>query len=265
MRPHSSLSMRRKMNHVAFIVPFAIAVSTTALAQTTSCPMTDAGRGSVVAVRDAKTLLLTDGREVRLAGVEISGDGASQRMIESLALNREVVLKTSGASEDRYARLVAYAFPQQNGPSLQQTLLAAGHARVAARIGGRACAEELLAHERTARRGRLGLWSDANFIPRPAERPDKLLEERGRFTLVEGKVVSVREVGPLIYVNFGRRYTRDFTVTILKRNERTFTAAGIEPKKLEGRRIRVRGTIEQRGGPILEATRPEQIEIAELN
>jgi hypothetical protein len=82
----------------------------------------------------------------------------------------------------------------------------------------------------------------------------------GHFALVEGKVLSVRESGATIYVNFGRRWMRDFTVTILRRQQRAFAAAGLEPKQLEGRRIRVRGWIEQRGGPIIQAETPEQIE-----
>ena len=90
-----------------------------------------------------------------------------------------------------------------------------------------------------------------------------VLAEQGRFALVEGRVLSVRESGATIYVNFGRRWTEDFTVTILKRNERNFTVAGLEPKKLAGRQIRVRGWIEERGGPWIEATRPEQIEFAD--
>jgi hypothetical protein len=60
-------------------------------------------------------------------------------------------------------------------------------------------------------------------------------------------------------VNFGRRW--DFTVTILKRNERLFASAGLEPGRLAGRRIEVRGFVEERGGPAIEAVRPEQIEI----
>jgi hypothetical protein len=75
--------------------------------------------------------------------------------------------------------------------------------------------------------------------------------------------LSVRESGATIYVNFGRRWTRDFTVTILKRQQRTFAAGGVEPKQLEGRRIRVRGWIERRGGPIIMADAPEQIEFVE--
>jgi hypothetical protein len=91
-----------------------------------------------------------------------------------------------------------------------------------------------------------------------------ILAWRGRFALVEGKVVSVRESGGTVYVNFGPRWTEDFTVTLPKRNERAF-AGIVEPKRLQGRRVRLRGWIEQRGGPWLELTRPEQIEIIEDN
>ncbi|HXQ82989.1 MAG TPA: hypothetical protein VN769_02870 [Xanthobacteraceae bacterium] len=75
-------------------------------------------------------------------------------------------------------------------------------------------------------------------------------------------------------MNFGRRWSEGFTVTILKRNARNFTAAGLDLKGLAGRRVRVRGWIEERGGtagspggstggsPWIEAVHPEQIEIA---
>jgi hypothetical protein len=66
-------------------------------------------------------------------------------------------------------------------------------------------------------------------------------------------------------MNFGRRWSEALTVTMSKRNERTFVAAGIEPRRLENRVVRVRGFIEERNGPRIEATRPEQIEIAERN
>ena len=78
-------------------------------------------------------------------------------------------------------------------------------------------------------------------------------------------MLSVRESGGTIYVNFGRRWSEDFTVTVPKRSEKTFIDAGLELKKLSGRRVRVRGTIEERGGPWIEAIRPEQIEIADRN
>ena len=105
-----------------------------------------------------------------------------------------------------------------------------------------------------------------------AETPTDVLARRGRFALVEGEVVSVRESGSTIYLNFGRRWSEDFAVTILKRNERNFAAVGLDLKGLEGRRVLVRGFIEARGrtgdgaagtvwaSPRMEAERPGQIE-----
>jgi hypothetical protein len=51
----------------------------------------------------------------------------------------------------------------------------------------------------------------------------------------------------------------------LRRNKPAFDAAGLDPKKLEGARVRVRGWIEERNGPRMEAVRPEQIEMPALN
>jgi hypothetical protein len=92
-----------------------------------------------------------------------------------------------------------------------------------------------------------------------------LLAGRGHFAVVEGKVLSVRESGGTIYLNFGRRWSRALTVTISKPHERIFLGAGLSPRRLENRVIRVRGWIDERNGPRIEATRPEQIEMADLN
>jgi hypothetical protein len=142
-------------------------------------------------------------------------------------------------------------------------MLAQGQARVSARIGNKACAEVLLKAERAARAARRGIWADPNFAPLRSENVTRIGAARGQFALVEGKVLSVRESGATIYLNFGRRWAQDFTITILKRHRREFSAAGIDPKFLEGRPIRVRGWIEQRGGPVIEADSPEQIELVE--
>jgi hypothetical protein len=132
---------------------------------------------------------------------------------------------------------------------------------VTARVGDRPCAQALLRVEAAARAARRGLGADPNFAPLSPENPNRFDTERGRFALVEGKVLSVRESGAIIYVNFGRRWTRDFTMTILRRLQGAFSAAGVEPKRLEGWRVRVRGWIERRGGPLIVAASPEQFEL----
>jgi endonuclease YncB( thermonuclease family) len=232
--------------------------------------------GRVVKILDGRSFLLNDGREVRLAAIEVPADtddassraGAARDAAAALGTvlaGRTVDLRQQGATADRYGRTVAQAYFTGEGGERSATheLLARGHARVAAKVGPAACAAELLAHERHARLGGLGLWTDADYRILGAERGQELLSERGRFTVVEGKVLSVRESGGTIYMNFGRRWSQALTVTILKRDERIFTGAGLPPKSLENRLLRVRGYVEERNGPRIEAMRPEQIEIAE--
>lgn len=235
-------------------------------------------RGIVSHVIDGRTFVLDDGREVRLAAIEVppiplpqepgaAADGAPSRNgLATLLEGTEVVLKQAEPQKtDRYGRVVAFAATAREGVehSVQGELIAAGLARVAARVGSRGCAAELLARENAARSAKLGLWAGSYYDTLNADNPADVLAARGRFALVEGRVVSVRESGATIYVNFGRRWTEDFTVTILKRNARNFAAAGLDPKILAGRRVRVRGWIEERGGPWIEAARPEQIEITD--
>jgi endonuclease YncB( thermonuclease family) len=224
-----------------------------------TCNLPGLGTATVSGVRDGRTLLLTDGRELRLAAIE--ADEASRATLSALAAGRMLRLEKLGPEQDRYGRIVALAYTDDKRESLQQAMLAQGQARVTARVGDRPCAELLLQAERAARAATRGRWADPNFAPLPSHDITRITAVRGQFALVEGKVLSVRESGATIYVNFGRRWTQDFAVTILKRHRRDFAAANIDPKELEGRRIRVRGWVEQRRGPVMEASVPEQIEV----
>ncbi|MCW5694567.1 MAG: thermonuclease family protein [Pseudolabrys sp.] len=233
----------------------AIAAATPALAEA-PCTGTAVKPGTVAAVQDGRTFTLTDGREVRLAGIESASDGTALR--DRVAGQH---LRLEGTGEDRYGRLVAYVYRGAEAEPVQLALLAAGEARVSARIGGKTCAEALLSAENAARTARRGLWADPNSAPLSSENLTMISASQGHFALIEGRVLSVRESGATIYVNFGRRWTRDFSVIIPKRARGNFAAAGIDIKALERRRIRVRGVIERRSGPIVQAIAPEQIEL----
>jgi hypothetical protein len=139
-------------------------------------------------------------------------------------------------------------------------LIAQGLARVSGRVGSKPCAEVLLTAESVARAAKRGIWADPNFAPLRAENLTGIRSQAGHFALVEGKVLSVHTSGGTIYLNFGPRWTRDFSVIILRRNQRSFAAAGIELKRLAGQRIRVRGWVEERRGPVIVAEFPGQIE-----
>jgi endonuclease YncB( thermonuclease family) len=251
------------------------------------CGSDEIARATVDRINDGRTFTLSDGREVRLAGIEVPplptpqdsnqgsnqdsaaapAGGAAKDALDALAGGDEVMLRRADIASDRYGRIVAYAYTERDGDELfvQGELVASGFARVGDRIGSRACATDLLKRETAARAAGLGLWANPYYAVLDGATPADVLVQKGRFALVEGEVVSVRESGATIYVNFGRRWSEDFTVTVLKRNERNFTAAGLDLSGLAGRRILVRGFVEARGmggSPRIEAERPEQIEIA---
>ena len=140
-------------------------------------------------------------------------------------------------------------------------MLAQGEALVSGTVTDKDCASALTAAEAAARQAKRGTWADPAAI-KNAESPGDILAGIGRFTVVEGKVLSVRQAGATTYLNFGRNWTRDFAVTISRRVLAAFEAAGIVPKSLENRRIRVRGWVEARGGPRIEVLRVGQIEVA---
>jgi endonuclease YncB( thermonuclease family) len=148
------------------------------IARAPSCGGDEIGRGTVRRILDGRTFVLADGREVRLAGIEVpsladppdSGRAMAMALdtpppegtasprgraavvaLNALAGGDEVVLRGE-TGLDRYGRLVAHAFVVRDGDEilLQRELLAEGLARVGDRVA-RACADDLLGREKAAR------------------------------------------------------------------------------------------------------------------
>jgi endonuclease YncB( thermonuclease family) len=250
---------------MAFACVFvAVSAADATAGGTTGCNPDAVGPATVRSVADGRTLTLTDGRDVRLAGIEVPDEqsAAARAALERFAAGPDVRLLKMGPDADRYGRFVG-GIAGADGKPIQLELLSKGHVLVAGNAGHTGCAAAFLSAEKTARSAGAGLWGTAYYAAQDARDPKGILALRGRFAVVEGNVLSVRESGGTIYVNFGRRWTEDFTVTALKRNERTFSDAGLPLQKLEGRRVRIRGTVEERGGPWIEAMHPAQIEIVE--
>jgi micrococcal nuclease len=273
---------RRQRSPLSAILLRAVAgLAAFAASQAAAQPVAPACAGAIIAtgevarVIDGKTFILSDGREARLAAVEAPPASAAdpneehaavgqaaKTALEGLLIRHSVVLKSAGTGRDRYGRLVAQVFTGPNQEIwVQSEILTKGYALVAGGGDISTCLSFLRGVERRARAGRLGLWGEPYYVMKEAQYPDDVMTELGRFALVGGKVISVRESGGMMYLNFGRHWTEDFTVTIPKRDQRAFVTAGINPKNLAGRHIEVRGWIEQRGGPVIEAARPDQIEI----
>jgi len=139
-------------------------------------------------------------------------------------------------------------------------MLRRGDALASADVADKDCSAELAAAEKLARLGKLGIWAHPAAI-KNAESPGDILAGMGQYTVVEGRVLSVRQAGTVTYLNFGRNWTRDFAATISGRIIPAFETAGLGPKSLENKRIRVRGFVWSRGGPRIELLRVGQIEV----
>jgi endonuclease YncB( thermonuclease family) len=223
--------------------------------------------------RDGVTIQLADGREVRLAGViaanDLDGGGAEadQRAtaaLDALIAGRRIALH-GRAGGDRYGRLLAQVIVEDGERWVQAALVAAGTLRVAPALGEPACAAALLAEERSARAARAGIWADDRFAVAMADSTEVLLAAAGRYAIVEGSVRRVGEAGSRLFLDFGRRYSEDFSVVIPRGAQPAFAAAGIDLKAIAGKRVRARGVLYNWGGPALEVRVPAALELIEAD
>jgi endonuclease YncB( thermonuclease family) len=228
------------------------------------CSFEAQGEGRVAEVIDGRSFRLGDGREIKLAGIEPASAGVTRAgraaALSAMIAGQDVTLRGTDDAPDRYGRQTAFVFLAGSEAPVQSLLLSEGAALAAPDVADKECAAALLAAEGTAKAAKKGVWNSLAVI-KNAESTDDILAGIGHFLLVEGRVLSVRQAGATTYLNFGRRWTRDFAVTISRRNMPAVEAAGVALKSLENRRIRVRGWVEARPGPRMEVVRAGQIEV----
>jgi endonuclease YncB( thermonuclease family) len=182
-------------------------------ASMSACRFAVAGGGTVANILDGRTFVLDDGREVRIAGLEVpsaptsaepgetAAATAAKSALAALLAGQSVQLRQAAPVTDRYGRTLAHVYFTRDGVerSAGHEMLAQGYARVSAHVGNLACATELLSHERAARATGLGLWASSYYGIAGAESGAELLAGRGRFTVVgrrQGVVGPRRAAAP---------------------------------------------------------------------
>jgi endonuclease YncB( thermonuclease family) len=269
MENHQQATIRtpRSVRKAVLFCGVALAgISVFGTAHAAGCLFESQGEDHVAAIVDARTFRLTDGRDIRLAGIE---PAPSEYAVRNSALSdilngHDVTLRGPDDTPDRYGRQSAFVFLDGGETSVQAILLSQGNAVVSSLMTDKDCSAALTTSEAAARQAKRGIWSDPSTI-KSAGSTDDILAAIGRFTLVEGKVLSVRQAGATTYLNFGRNWTRDFAVTISRRIMASVEAAGMAVKSLENKRIRVRGWVEARTGPRIELRHAGQIEVLDGN
>ncbi len=243
-----------------------------ARAEAPPCPLTRGETHAVARVLDGETLALDDGRRLRLIGAlapragdvgAVAGswppENDARIALAALVEGRSVTLWHDAVQRDRYGQMLAHVTIGSDW--LQGTLVARGHARAYGRPGGDACAKALADLERQARVAGLGLWASAAYGVRAASRGD-WARATGAFHIVSGTVRRVSRGSGEVYVTLGAR-GRGYPLAAVVAGNRAELSGGVAPRSLAGRRVLVRGWIEQRRGPVIVVDSKGQIELVD--
>lgn len=237
-----------------------------------TCALAGGETGTVAEIVDGDTLVLADGRVVRLAGIEapkpyLARPGAdvaalaeaARRALERLAQGKSVAVVHSEPANDRHSRVLAEII-LVDGTWLQEAMAHQGFVRVRPFAVADSCLDQLRAAESEARQARRGLWREAEYSVISAYDPS-LIERKGLYVVVEGRVISVGHGERVDFLNFGHVWRRDFTVLVGRSVATRLADSGSATDTMTGKRVRVRGIIEESGGPAIRLNDPGEIEI----
>lgn len=169
---------------------------------------------------------------------------------------------------DRWGRFSARVGVVQSGAGepvswLAGELVARGQAYVMPQDGATACHDALYGLEIAARAARRGLWAEPANGVWQADDPALARDGVGAWRIVSGRVLSVGVTQYNHYLNFGRDWNSDFTVTVRTKDVERFAAAGRHPAGLEGRMVRVRGWLRAWNGAVIDMRWPGEIEVVD--
>lgn len=270
-----------KTKGMAFALALFISLPAFAIspaAESGACSLAETIPATVAFVDDNFEILLDDGRRATLSGLEFPPPAkhapdpraAAYKRLSDWLAGRDVFLGAFASAPDRWGRIPARIFSatgdEADAPivSVGSALLEQGLARFRPDPPAFPCVQDYLAAEAPARDNGRGIWADAAAKPTVAGEGSvaSLLHRKG-MTILEGKINDIGETRGAIYLNFGQKRAENVSIIILRRNLAILQASGIDPQKLVGRLVRVRGLIETGFGPRMEISTPAEIEILE--
>jgi len=224
-------------------------------------------QAQVESVTDGDTLRLSDGRKVRLIGIntpELAHDGrAAEPLAEEARLRLRRLVEASGhriqlrlgeEPRDRYGRLLAHAF-QADGDSIEALILREGLAtRVA--IPPNVWGLDCLSHaEDEARHAARGLWARPGYRT-PISTRD-LPDEAQGYMLLQGRVERVGGSRHAQWINL------EGGVALKIEHDQLPLFRELDIHQLVGHRIEARGWLTRPGGrdPRIRLTHPSMLRV----
>lgn len=227
------------------------------------CQLKNAYTRQLSDVSDAENLVLSDGSEVNLNILTSDlDDPVVLNALKKLVGKTVTILqaKNSDHPPDRYGRLSGQVMVHNNEQRtwLQASLISQGIAQTRIARTPSPCLTALLQLEATARQRKKGHWSTGLFKVLPASEPELLLKEADSYSIVEGTITRRSKSRGRVYLNFGKDWKQDFTVRIparlLENNQ-------IGTQLDKGSRVRVRGWITSKNGPLMDVQNLDALEL----
>ncbi len=228
------------------------------------------GMVNVKAVIDPQTIQLEDGHIVRLTGIDFPdfnpdepGDFSltAMQILRDMLVGKTVLLyQTVNREEGRINRMgqdIAQIQRESDKAWVQGTLLSLGLARVRTAQRNPEMAQQMYDLELAAMKDKAGIWENySKVLP-----PEEAEAHEGSFQIVEGRIESAALKQNRIYLNFGKDWKTDFTISIAPEDKRAFSKQNLDPLQWNGKQVRVRGWIESYNGPYMQISHPAAIEV----
>lgn len=166
-------------------------------------------------VYDGDTVLLQDGRKVRLLGINTpeiehrnnaaeAGGSEAKAWLENLLRGKKVRLQTDVEKQDKYGRDLAYLFTE-DGMHVNIELVKHGLAAVVIHPPNLLYVEPLHAAQREAEVAKLGIWSIPAYALKPVETLNR--ENSRGWQRLSGRVIGVRRGKKYVYLEFSSHFS----------------------------------------------------------
>ena len=271
--------MKRRIARVVLAAFFAVPApvrADPALAADACGPQPGDSPATVASVSETLELRLSDGRLLRLAGLDppraTQADPAlparARAALEAWVAGGTVTMRSLAAEPDRWDRTPVLLFhpapitaSSPVATSAGAALLQGGWARARPERAVHDCFADLLGQESAARAAHRGLWGDPHYTVLDPDDAAAIAEQTGGMAVAEGRL-RVHDSHGSLYLTLGRD-PWGLTAVLPRRTAARFAKAGLDVADYAGTVVRLRGDLDDRFGPRLTLDDPDGFESVE--